>query len=213
MEGNNENQSPNSTSNRNTIKNLRKEPFSLKWTWLYIKSLKPLLLTHHPDCQHFENHTFKLGKYRLCIGCFIGYPVAIISVIFLYILFGFIQIDSLVMFIIGASCMSVFLLSPLKLTKSRSVKVIQKVIFNVGGAFLFWWVFTLTPSILFNTLVFIILFGMLLTLVNIYHSYSLYRTCKRCSYALEWDKCPGFSRLYKYCEEKNLPNLFSNLKP
>ena len=39
-----------------------------------LANLNPLLLSHHPNCEKYKDHTFLLGKYRFCIGCFIGYP-------------------------------------------------------------------------------------------------------------------------------------------
>ncbi|MFW9894510.1 MAG: hypothetical protein ACFFD7_01750, partial [Candidatus Thorarchaeota archaeon] len=109
---------------------------------LYIKSLKPILLSHHPDCEKFSEHTFKIGRRKFCIGCFIGYPVAIIGVLTLFFIKLAININSQFLFVTGIILMSFFILSPLKFTKIKWVKILQKILFNLGGAFIFWWIFS-----------------------------------------------------------------------
>ncbi|WP_049924475.1 hypothetical protein [Halopiger djelfimassiliensis] len=41
----------------------------------------PLLLAHHPTCEYYSHHTFELYGQRVCMGCFIVYPVAILSLL------------------------------------------------------------------------------------------------------------------------------------
>ena len=175
---------------------------------LYIRSLKPIILSHHPNCDAFKEHTIKIGKYRFCIGCFIGYPVAILGVLMIFLLDLINIIESNLLFITSIILMSTFILSPLKLTKFKAIKIIQKVLFNLGGAFLFWWIFTLPNHFFINFLLFFLIFGIALALVNAYHAFSFYRTCKKCEFSLNWEKCPGFKALFEYCEANNLPNLF-----
>ncbi|NHJ32507.1 MAG: hypothetical protein FK732_06565 [Asgard group archaeon] len=33
-----------------------------------------LMLSHHPNCEIYDPHVFKIGKLRLCRGCFLSYP-------------------------------------------------------------------------------------------------------------------------------------------
>ena len=54
-----------------------------------------------------------------------------------------------------------------------------------------------------------VIFGILLIVLNGYHAYSFYFTCKKCKYSLNWNICPGFEDHRKYLEEHNLPNIFS----
>lgn len=180
--------------------------------WANIKGLKPLLLSHHPDCQEFEKHTIKIGKYRFCIGCFVGYPVAVASVILIYFLLNYVEITPPILFWLGVIFMSSIILSPLNFTDYKPIKIIQKILFNIGGGFLFWWTWSFTSSFLFNFLIFFSLFSILLTLVNSYHAYGIYRTCKDCDYNLKWEKCPGFRELFAYCEKNNLPNIFKQVR-
>ncbi|MFX1573336.1 MAG: hypothetical protein ACFFB0_11355 [Promethearchaeota archaeon] len=175
---------------------------------LYIRSLKPIILSHHPNCKEFKEHTFKIGKYRFCIGCFIGYPVAIMGVLLIFFLNLISVMGSTLLFTTGIILMSTFLLSPLKFTRIKVIKIVQKILFNLGGAFLFWWIFTLPNHFFINFLLFFLIFGIALALVNAYHAFSLYRTCKKCEFSLDWENCPGFKLLFEYCKANNLPNLF-----
>ena len=43
---------------------------------LFKWSTVQLFLAHHPDCEEFESHVFKIGKLRLCRGCALSYPPA-----------------------------------------------------------------------------------------------------------------------------------------
>jgi len=105
-----------------------------------------------------------------------------------------------------------FLLSPLNLTKKKVIKIIQKILFNVGAAFLFWWVLTLPNPLTFNAFLLYFLFGLFYIVVNAYHVYGNYRTCKKCEYSLDWEVCPGFKDIRDYCKEKDLPNPFKTQK-
>ena len=133
-------ESQNSLGDANLLKRLR----------LYIKGLRPMLLSHHPNCKDFERHTIKIGKYRFCIGCYVGYPTAIVGAILIYILNFTINFSSQFLFVVGAILMSSFLLSPLKLTKKKIVKVLQKATFNLGGAFLFIYIWSLPNPFIVN---------------------------------------------------------------
>ena len=39
----------------------------------------PLLLAHHPTCEYYDHHTFELYGQQLCMGCFVVYPVGLLS--------------------------------------------------------------------------------------------------------------------------------------
>jgi predicted neutral ceramidase superfamily lipid hydrolase len=178
---------------------------------LYIKSLKPIRLSHHPNCEEFNNHTIKIGKKKFCIGCFIGYPSAIIGVISIYFLNLFYILDSKLLFIIAIVLMSSFLLSPLGLTRIKWIKIVQKILFNLGGAFLFWWIFLQPNSFIVNFLLFFLIFGILLSLTTAYHAYGFYKVCKQCLYNLDWENCSGFKEVFEYCDKNELPNLFKSI--
>jgi len=163
----------------------------------HLSNLKPLILSHHPDCDKFKNHTFKIRKSKLCIGCFVGYPTAILGILIIWVsnlLNLFVSVHFLS---IGISLLSSFILSPLKLTKIKSIKIIQKLLIGIGAAFMFWGVWSLPNPFAFNFLLFFFTFGILIIILNGYHVYGLYRICKKCEYSFDWDACPGFKPIYK----------------
>ncbi|MFX1258009.1 MAG: hypothetical protein ACFFAN_09125 [Promethearchaeota archaeon] len=180
----------------------------LKKFILYIASFKPILLSHHPNCTNYNKHTFKIGKYRFCIGCFIGYTTAIIGIFAISFLNLVEIIDIRYFFYISIVLMSTFILSPLNLTKFKSIKIIQKTLIGIGAAFMFWYIWTLPNSFTMNFLIFNIVFGLLLMIFNAYHGYGFFKTCKKCEYKFNWENCPGFEKVYKNFAKYNLSGMF-----
>jgi len=162
---------------------------------LAILSFWPLLLSHHPECDKFDNHTISIGKVKLCIGCFIGYPTAIIGII----LINYLNITDIIpnynFFIIAIILISTFFMSPLHLTRVKFVKILQKFLIGVGSAFLFWGIWSLPNPVLINYIIFIYTFTILLGVLNFYHVLGFLRTCYKCETPFSWGKCSGFTTI------------------
>ena len=169
---------------------------TLNKIYLNLKKYKLLLLSHHPECDKFKNHTIRIGSVRLCIGCFIGYPTSLTGIFFLYISKIYMLFNSTTYFLFGITFLSFFILSPLNLAKKKVIKIIQKFCIGLGSVFLFWWIWTLSTNPIVNLLNFMIIFGLIIGILNGYHAYSLLKTCKKCIYASNWKKCPGFHTIY-----------------
>ena len=168
----------------------------------------PLILSHHPECERFEGHTIKIGKYGLCIGCFVGYPSVIIGLIFIRI-FNLGRIIPPILFLtLGIAFIASFIASPLNLTKNKSIKIIQKIIIGIGSSFLFWWVLDLPININSKFILFLVIFGSLLSLFNLHHIYSFYRTCKKCQTPFKWATCSGFTSIQNNLQKDGLNNFF-----
>ena len=91
---------------------------------LYGKSFLSLLSAHHPECEKFsKSHTINIGKIRFCIGCFVGYPVAFIALF----LINFLNLNSSILYsfflTFSIIFLATFILSPLKLTKNKKIKI------------------------------------------------------------------------------------------
>ncbi|HEY0088355.1 MAG TPA: hypothetical protein VGB37_05905 [Candidatus Lokiarchaeia archaeon] len=163
----------------------------------YFKCYKSLLLSHHPNCERFaKNHTLNVGKHRFCMGCLIGYPTILITIIVIFFLklYAFLNRDLLL--ILSLICISSLALSPLNLTKKKPIKIIQKLLISVGLGLLFWWIWTAKNLFFVNLLFFILIFGFLFFVLNAYHGYRLLNICKKCRYSLDWENCPGFKDIY-----------------
>jgi len=167
-----------------------------KTIWKQLKCYKYLLLSHHPDCNKFvKNHTINIGKYKFCIGCFIGYPTAIIGILLIHYLNLLELFDSFFFLMLAMILISSIILSPLGLTKIKLIKIIQKFLIGLGSAFLFWYIWSSPNSFIINSIYFSLIFGTLLILLNIYHGYGLHNTCKKCEYSMDWSNCPGFKQI------------------
>ena len=174
-----------------------------KTKWEQLKCYKYLLLSHHPDCEKFgENHTINFGKYKFCIGCFIGYPTTIIGILIINYLNLLDVFDSFFFLALAMIFISSIILSPLGLTKMKLIKIIQKFLIGIGSAFLFWYLWSLPNSFIINFIYFSFIFGMLLMLLNMYHGYGLYKTCKECEYSMDWNTCPGFKQINDCLKEE-----------
>ena len=99
---------------------------------LLLSDLKPIMLSHHPNCDKFSNHVYHLGKRHLCIGCFTFYPSIIITII-LTLLFAEVNIYNLIgMYIISFIFFIPIILSVVGLTNYRFLKISTKASNGIG---------------------------------------------------------------------------------
>ena len=181
----------------------------LRYFLVYLKCIKPILLSHHPDCETFgKNHTINIGKYRFCIGCFVGYPTAIIGILAIYFLNLVKTFNLSFLFTIALILLASFFLSPLNLTKIKTIKIFQKILLGLGSAFLFWYIWSLPNSFVVNFVYFVLLFGILFILLNVYHGYGFYKVCKKCEHSMNWNNCPGFKRINECFQKHNVDFAF-----
>ncbi|MEN6328950.1 MAG: restriction endonuclease [Methanobacteriaceae archaeon] len=90
--------------------------------------------SHHPDCEHFQSHTFTIRNKKYCSGCsglFLGALVGIIICLFYY-LYGF---SSPLLFWIGVITVgtALFQLNYLKVDRA-GVKFLSNLVLVVGSA-------------------------------------------------------------------------------
>jgi len=165
--------------------------------FLAVVAFWPLILSHHPECEKFNNHTLNIGRVRLCIGCFIGYPTAIIGII----LINYLNISKIFptdfFLVISIILISTFFMSPLHLTRVKSVKIVQKFLIGLGASFLFWWIWSLPNPLLTNYFIFMVTFSILLGILNFYHILGFLGTCYKCDTPFSWGNCNGFGTIKK----------------
>ncbi len=190
------------------IERSKKELSKFQEFKLYIKCFKSMILSHHPKCENFEGHTLNIGKYRLCIGCFVGYPSAIIGIFGILFLNLNNNIETTSFFIFGLLFLSTFLWSPLGLTKIKKIKILQKFLIGIGSSMLFWGIWTLSNPFIIKLLIFLGIFGALLLILNLYHAHGFQDNCIKCEYSHKWDVCPGFREIRKCLEKNDLPFSF-----
>jgi hypothetical protein len=175
---------------------------------LYVFSFWPLLLSHHPECDKFNNHTLNIGKVRLCIGCFVGYPIAILGIFLIPLLkiSSVIPVDDFL--IISIVLLATFILSPLKLTNIKVIKIIQKALIGLGSSFLFWYIMTRPNPQYVNILTFYISFTLILGILNFYHALGFIMKCYKCETPFSWGSCGGMRSITHIFEKYGLKNFF-----
>ena len=98
-----------------------------------MKNYAHLLFSHHPACSQFQDHTLNFSKIQLCIGCFIGYPSALLSIILgSYFIYPLIS-QKIYILLFGISLFSFQFLSLTKITEIKPIKIIQKFLIGFGA--------------------------------------------------------------------------------
>ena len=102
----------------------------------FFSAIRPIITSHHPLCEQFENHTFRIFGRDFCIGCFIGYPVGFLTIILIYLF----NLPSLIapyaFFIISVVSGLIYVFISKFFTESRKVKISSKFSIGVGSGFL-----------------------------------------------------------------------------
>ena len=194
------------------MKSKEKKRSKLSETFLIIKIFGSFLLRHHPECENFKGHAIKFRKYEFCIGCFIGYPTSFIMIVILGVFKLNESIPSNNLIIFGILFISTFFLSFIGATRIKIIKIIQKIFIGVGSALIFWGIFSLNFPVSTNFIIFLLVFSTILTLLNIYHAYGLYNTCKKCESQFKWGQCSGFEVIRNKLKKYKLPNLIVDIE-
>ncbi len=183
----------------------------IKTFFLYVKSFGPLLLSHHPECNRFKEHTLKLGKNRLCIGCFIGYTASVATIVVILALNLNEIVRSQYFLWISIPLLSIFFLSLLNLTENKKVKVTQKISIGTGSALLINWIMLRPYPKNINLIFALITIWVLLIIFNIYHAYGFWKICDSCNTPFNWGYCEGFKRIRTNMEHYHLQNFMEGL--
>ena len=194
------------------MKSKEKKRSKLSETLLIIKSFGSFFLRHHPECVNFKGHTIKLRKHEFCIGCFIGYPTSFITILILGVFELYESFSSTILINFGIMFMSTFFLSFTGVTTIKIIKIIQKIFIGFGSALIFWGIFSLNFSVFTNSIILLLVFSTLLTVLNIYHAYGLYSKCKKCESQFKWGQCSGFETIRNNLRKYNLPNLIMDIE-
>jgi len=199
------------SKNKTLQKKLASEKI-FKSALLTLKSFLPLIISHHPECEHFKGHTIKLGRVRLCIGCYIGYPSAILGILLIDIL-NLRSFFSLQAFQnIGILFLLFFFLSFTGITNIKIIKIVQKFLTGIGSSFLFWSIWYQPISYNERYFTFATVFGLIIAVLNLYHVYGFYRNCHRCDTPFGWHVCTGFESIRLKVRSNNLGNFFETFE-
>ncbi|NHJ84826.1 MAG: hypothetical protein FK734_05150 [Asgard group archaeon] len=183
--------------NCNNKKNREKKPpsrfvqyFKAIFNWKVVR----LMISHHPYCDHYDSHVFKIGPVRFCKGCFLSYP-PLYTIVLLFIfwekareffLTPSFHIDNLWWFVIGS-----FILALLYFLGKFSmfIKDLSKFGRGLFAGFLFCvilsqhWAFKIPAAL-------IIIAGM--TILSVKRGREMERDCRECEWQAQFDVCPGW---------------------
>lgn len=155
-----------------------------------------LMLAHHPNCETFDPHVFKIGKLRLCRGCLLSYP-PLYALVAMYIFWlpsrdFFLReavsiIDNLWWFVIGFGILtfvgrwlgrySIFIKDVAKFSRGAWTGLLVIVIISQH------WGFKIGAAI-------IVIAGM--SYLSLHRGKDMERTCDECEWNADFNSCPGW---------------------
>ena len=169
---------------------LKKLKFKFSRSFLFLSDIKPILLSHHPNCDHFSKHVYHVGKRRLCIGCFTFYPSIVITILFTLLFIDLNSYNLIIIFNLSYIFMLPVILNFLKLTKFRVLKIFSKVSLGIGIGLYLIAIFGLPFHILIK--IFTILeINIFVGVIAYIRSNHIKKECEACDYRGDWDSCPG----------------------
>jgi hypothetical protein len=153
-----------------------------------------------------------VGKFKFCIGCFIGYPTAIIT----FLLLRFLDLNTFIpnqyFFFFGLIFLSTFIFSLLKLTRNKKIKIVQKFFIGLGAASLIYWIMELPNPRFTNLIIALITIWVIIMILNVYHVYGFLNNCHKCETPFNWGYCSGFEIIRNNMDKYNLSNFLISLK-
>ena len=161
---------------------------------LLLADVKPILLSHHPNCDKFSGHVYHVGKRLLCIGCFTFYPVIIITII-LTLIFGDLNVYNLIsMYLISFIFFLPIILNVVGLTKYRFLKIFAKASNGIGVGLHLVSVFILPFPLIIKILT-LLEINFLIGAIAYIRANRIKKDCSKCDYQGNWDICPGMKNI------------------
>jgi len=161
--------------------------------YAYGKRFKELLLAHHPNCETYAADTVSLGGTRLCLGCFITYPTALIVAMALYLTNVSGEVGIGLLFMVGLLFSSLQLVSLFGYATNRGIKAAVKLSLGIGIGFGVYAVFMLPIHFMLRWFSFVLLAGCASSL-SLLRFWNMKKRCSGCEWAGRWSRCPGFNR-------------------
>lgn len=164
---------------------------------IFNKNTIHLMLAHHPACEVYDSHVFKIGNLRLCKGCFLSYP-PLYATLLIFIFWdaarifyqnsGFL-ISNIWWFVIGFGILAVggYLIGKFSLF----IKDLSK--FGRGA-----WAGSLVIVILLKEIHWGLKIGAAVILIggmvflSLYRGKDMEKTCNECEWNAQFDLCPGW---------------------
>ena len=161
---------------------------------LFFSDIKPLLLSHHPNCNKFSKHVFHVGKYKLCIGCFTFYPVVGVTIllILLFLNLNFVTLAGL--FFLSFAFFTPIILNISGLTRFKFLKIFSKISIGIGTGFLIVSTIYLPLFFLIKILI-LIEINFVVGVIAYIRNKHVREVCSECEFKSNWDICPGMKSI------------------
>jgi hypothetical protein len=178
---------------------------------LFLADVKPILLSHHPNCEMFSNHVYHLGKYKLCIGCFTFYPVLILTFTIIT-MFLELNINNLVLlFYLSFLFFLPLILNIIGLTKYKFLKIFSKVAIGIGTGFQVTFIIYFPYFNIIMKILFLLDINMVIGVIAYIRGNHIKKDCLECEFEGDWSTCPGMKpiteKLYEHGFKKKRSNL------
>ncbi|WP_371806796.1 hypothetical protein [Candidatus Lokiarchaeum ossiferum] len=161
---------------------------------IVFRRIKPLLLSHHPDCEKFHDHVLHIGRNRFCIGCFVGYPSILLSFLISNFLIFPITDKNLHIWllVIGFLLFGTLGLSITRLTEIKVIKIGQKITNGTGIGIIVSFFLNFFEIKSFFQIIFLIwgICAVLIIPVAFIRFRSMEKQCDQCEWKEDSSKCP-----------------------
>lgn len=150
-----------------------------------------MLLSHHPPCEPFVNHTFEIKSIQFCIGCFIGYPSMGFGIVSSYFISIQGILDANILLFLGLGLLSLQWLSLFPITERKGVKMIQKASIGFGAGLIFLSAYILIKgSIILKIILLMAIFIGGHIPLQVLHMKKSKQVCNGCKDKWDLDVCP-----------------------
>lgn len=178
---------------------------------LFFSDVKPILLSHHPNCEHFSGHVYHIKNYKLCIGCFSFYPVLILTYV-LIIIFLELSITILLwLFYLSFLFFLPLILNILGLTKYKFLKIFSKVAIGIGTGFQVAFIINFPYFHIIMKIFFLLDINIVVGVIAYIRGNHIKKDCLECEYKGDWNSCPGMKliteKLYEHGFKKKRNNV------
>jgi len=145
---------------------------------------------HHPTCNLFKNHVYKIKNIWICKGCAITYPLSFITFIIAFI----VHLELSTALTMTLAMFSISIVTTLGILPSK-LALIKRIIVGIFAGLYFYYFVSIGKLEIFIIglflFYFIFLFFILIRYIN------LTKICQNCVYESDWEKCEGFFELKK----------------
>ncbi|TXT54109.1 MAG: conserved membrane protein of unknown function [Candidatus Thorarchaeota archaeon] len=165
----------------------------------FLSLMGPLLLSHHPFCSEFEEHSLCIRNRSWCMGCFLNTIFFIIcfGALFIFWILQPVLFDRFWMFYGGIAGMILYILIGIsRIDEKRRVRIGKKFLLGFSFACVSISILIAGGSIEYlltekMTLIYILYLGFIVFL-SIKRALEISNTCEACEFKMRWSRCPGF---------------------